>query len=872
MTALGTTHALASLDDLQEFRVLTSSYSAEFGRAAGGQITFVTRSGTNDYHGSAYDYIRNDVFDANNWFNGYLHQPKPPLRQNDFGGTFGAPIRIPKLYNGKDKTFFFVSYEGLRLIQPQAATLQSVPDVNIRANSAALITPILNAFPLPNLGVEEMLPCSGTNFSNATPYPCPSGSPNGTPVPSGLAEYSRSYSLPSNVNSTSVRLDQNINSKMSVFFRFADTPSVVDSRQRGFSIVTGARSNTRTYTAGLTDQLSSTITNSFRFGYGRNAMYTNGYVDNFGGATPIDYNAAAGVAGGYPTPEPDMVLIIPGTITSAFFIQNQSNYSAQWNLIDTISIIKGHHQLKFGFDFRRLNSSVEGYNPLVFANFGNAWQIQNNLAGTFEIIANQAGQPLFHQYAAFAQDDWRVTSRLSLSMGLRWDLDGPPTSDNGQPGFTLTGSVGNPSSLAVAPLGTPLWKTPYFNFAPRLGGAYQIRTAAGWETVVRAGGGVFFDTDNWLGSNAFQGLGFRGSYTCPTATCGYPATPSLLAKALPNLAPPYIGTSIFYFPTHMQLPYSLQWNLSVQQSLGRNQSLTLSYVGAAGRRLPNFQTYTLTALNPNFGSVYSAYGDIHSNYDALQASFQRKLSHGVQLLASYDWAHTLDNISEGVALNIGQWELPPQYANSDLDLRHNFVAGVSWDLPGMNHDSITKAVLSHWGLDARFTDRTGFPVEILGTPGTDPTTGQAFYSGVSMNASQPLYLYGATCTNYYITHGNPNGGKPCPGGRAINPAAFSSTGSLVNTAPRNIARGFGENQINLAVRREFPILETLKLQFRAEAFNILNHPNFGAVNETLSSSSFGLVGSTLSSSLAGLSSLYQQGGARSMQFALKLIF
>jgi hypothetical protein len=873
VTALGTTQALVTIDDLQEFRVLSSSYSAEYGRAAGGQVSFVTRSGTNDLRGTLFEYLRNNFFDANNWFNNYLGQPQPPLRQNDFGGSFGGPVRIPKLYNGKDKTFFFVSYEGLRLIQPQAATLQSVPDTNLRANSPAAIAPILNAFPLPN-GPEEMLPCTVTSYSNTTPYPCPSGAAAGTPVPSGLTEYSRAYSLPSNINATSVRLDHNITQKMSASFRFSDTPSEVESRQRGFSIVTGFHSDTITYTAGITNQLSSSINNSFRLGYGRNSMYTNGYVDSFGGATPIDYNAAAGVSGGYPTPEPDMVLIIPGTITSAFFINNESNRSSQWNLVDTVSITKGHHQLKFGFDYRLLSSSVEGYNPLVFAEFTNPWQIQNNLAGNFEIIANQAGQPLFNEYALFAQDEWRVAPRLSLSLGIRWDVDGPPTSANGQDAYTLTGSLSNPSSLALASRGTPLWKTPYLNFSPRLGVAYQVRTNPGWETVLRAGGGVFFDTDNWLGSNPYQGLGFRGSYTCPTITCGYPATPAQLANALPSTAAPYTSTSVFYFPSHIQLPYSLQWNVSVQQSLGAAQSLTLSYVGAAGRRLPNFQEYSLNGLNANFGTVISAYGNIHSNYDALQATFQRKLSHGVQVLSSYTWSHTLDNISEGVALNIGQWELPPEYGNSDLDLRHNFVAGVSWDLPSVNHDSITNAALSHWGLDARFTDRTGFPVEILGTPGTDPPTGQAFYSGVSLNSGVPLYLYGPDCTAYYAApaHGNPNHGKGCPGGRAINPAAFTSTGSLANPAPRNIARGFGENQINLAIRRDFPIRETLKLQFRAETYNILNHPNFGSINETLSSSTFGQAGATLNNSLSGLSALYQQGGSRSMQFALKLIF
>jgi hypothetical protein len=341
----------------------------------------------------------------------------------------------------------------------------------------------------------------------------------------------------------------------------------------------------------------------------------------------------------------------------------------------------------------------------------------------------------------------------------------------------------------------------------------------------------------------------------------------------PPTVAPYTSATVYYYPTHMQLPYSLQYNVSVQQALGAAQVLTLSYVGAVGRRLPNIQQFAVSTQNPNFNVIDSAYGGIHSNYNALQTSFQRRLSRGVQVLASYTWSHMLDNVSEGIT-NIGARIFPPQYGNSDLDLRHNFVMGISWDLPGVNHDFLTKAAFSHWGLDGRFTARTAFPMQVFGSSSTltDPATGQQFYSGVILNPGVPLYLYGANCTAYYIAHGNPNNGRNCPGGRAINPAAFTATNSLYNPAPKNITRGFDENQINLALRRDFPLRERLKLQFRAEAYNILNHPNFGGISTSLNQSSFGLAGNTLNNSLGSMSSLYQQGGPRSMQFALKLIF
>src|SRR5436305_6492936 len=158
-TTLGTTQALVSVDDLQEFRVQSSTYSAEYGRTPGGQFAFETKSGTNQWHGTAYDYLRNDYFDANDWFNNYLAVKEPPLRQNDFGGTLGGPVRIPHLYNGKDKTFFFFSYEGLRLLQPQPAFVAAVPDAALRANTPAPLNQVLKAFPVPN-GPELFFPCT----------------------------------------------------------------------------------------------------------------------------------------------------------------------------------------------------------------------------------------------------------------------------------------------------------------------------------------------------------------------------------------------------------------------------------------------------------------------------------------------------------------------------------------------------------------------------------------------------------------------------------------------------------------------------------------------------------------------------------------
>src|SRR5437867_2231136 len=196
-TALGTTQALVSVDALQEFRVQSSTYSAEYGRNPGGQFAFETKSGANQWHGTAYNYLRNNAFDANDWFNNYLGVKEPALRQNDFGGTLGGPIRVPGVYNGKDKTFFLVSYEGLRLTAPQPASVNFVPDAALRSSAAPALQQVLNAWPVQ--------------------------SPNGIDdTANGIAQYIATWSNPSSLNSTSVRFDHVLNDKVRMFFRFSN--------------------------------------------------------------------------------------------------------------------------------------------------------------------------------------------------------------------------------------------------------------------------------------------------------------------------------------------------------------------------------------------------------------------------------------------------------------------------------------------------------------------------------------------------------------------------------------------------------------------------------------------------------------------------
>jgi hypothetical protein len=334
-------------------------------------------------------------------------------------------------------------------------------------------------------------------------------------------------------------------------------------------------------------------------------------------------------------------------------------------------------------------------------------------------------------------------------------------------------------------------------------------------------------------------------------------TPTQLAFS-PSTNPPYTSSIIYAFPTHLQLPYTLEWNVSVEQALGSSQSMTMSYVGSNGRRLLGEQELSLSKSNPNFGYVFYFPNGITSNYQALQVKFQRSVTRGVHALTSYTWSHSIDLGSTASAL-------PLTRGNSDFDVRHNFQTGLSWDITSKFNNRPMQYALSSWGLDGRVMLRTGFPVTLNGNQITDPATGMVYSGGVNLIPGRPIYLYGSQYPGRRAINGGPS--------TAGATAAFAlPTGTSPGDAPRNFVRGFGASQVNLAIRRDFPIRETLHLQFRAETFNLLNHPNFGYVDSILTDALFGQSTQMLSQSLGTVASQYQQGGPRSMQFAMKLVF
>ena len=828
-TALGTTQALVSVDSLQEFRVQSSTYAAEYGRNPGGQFAFETKSGTNQWHGTAYDYLRNGFFDANDWFNDYFNQKQPAIRQNDFGGTLGAPVRIPGLYNGKDKTFFFFSYEGLRLTAPQAATVNFVPDATLRSTAPTALQPVLNAFPVPN-GADD--------------------------TANGIAQYIASFSNPASLDATSVRFDHVVSDKLRFFFRFGQTNSNSASRASGFAITPSVNLRgdyaLRTYTAGTTSVFTSHLSNEFRLNYSSNEQTGGRVIDPIGGSTPVNLQQLAGAPGG----AIQVLLDYGGYFTDLLQVPS-SNAQRQWNFVDSISLALGRHQFKFGADHRRLAPRTLSATPTVDYFYYSESSVHANNAST-AVFANAPAYPLYLNFSAFGQDEWRVSPRLGLSFGLRWEVNPAPGVTRGLKPYTVQGS--GPDNWIVAPQGAPLWKTTWYNFAPRLGVAYIAHTTPGWETVGRGGGGVFYDTGQQLGSLGFTSVGF-GAFS-GFQTTSFPAYPAVPAIVNPPVAP---YDSITYgFARHLQLPYTVQWNASIEQALGKSQSFTASYVGSHAARLLQLNQFS-GANNPNMpnGSIFIQ-DRLTSDFNSLQFRFQRRLSRGLTALGSYTWSHCIDYGSENYSFGY-------QRGNCDFDVRHNLSAAFSYDLPSVGHNGFANVLLHDWGGDVRLSARSGFPVTLVGNDLVQPN-GQIYHAGLDLVPGQAVYLYGANCAAVLQGLGDLHPGQGCPGGRAINPNAFNIVNSGLGDAPRNFARGFNAWQISLVVRREFPIYESLKLQFRAEGFNVFNHPSFGTIDSVAGSPTFGQATATLANSLGILSPLYQMGGPRSMQFALKLVF
>jgi hypothetical protein len=541
--------------------------------------------------------------------------------------------------------------------------------------------------------------------------------------------------------------------------------------------------------------------------------------------------------------------------------------------------------LKFGMDYRRLSPRLDTAAYTQFSFFQDIPSAETGIILASQVSSSIPVTLLFRNLGLFTQDTWRIMPRLTMTYGLRWDVDFVPSSIRGPEFAAVTGfDLSDLSNLALAPSGTRPYKTKWGNLAPRIGLAYQLSESERWQTVLRGGFGIFYDlASSEAGNGAVSdssypfgsaktvfGIPFGGTATFPLSSAD---------AAPPPVAPPNASNGILYaFDPNLESPYTLQWNVALEQSLGKQQTVSASYVGAAGRRL--IQTAAITSPNPNLAQAQLVTNAGTSDYHALQLQFQRRLSRGLQALASYSWSHSLDTASGG-STGSGLNALPGisskiNRGSSDFDVRNAFSIALTYDVPAPKGNALAKAILRGWSTENIIQARSAPPVNVFYGDFFQLSNGFFTEARPDVVTGQPFYL----------------NGSQYPGGKAFNPAAFTSppldpvTGfpTRQGNLPRNALRGFGSAQWDFAVHREFVIHESLKLQFRAEMFNVLNHPNFGPPVGNLGSPSllnlqFGESTQMLGQSLAGIfrgsggfDPLYQLGGPRSIQLGLKLFF
>ena len=840
LSVFGSTNSLVSTEDVQEFAILTSTYSAELGSLPGAQVSIVTRSGTNKFRGSVFDYLRNDAFDANDWFANRENLSRAALRQNDFGGTTGGPIR-------RDRSFFFVSFEGLQLRQPTSAG-SDVPSLAARASAPTGVSPFLRAYPVPN-GPEE---------SN------------------GLARAIYGFSNPSSLRSLSLRIDHHFTEALGMFARYAWSAS--DTQQRGggsnsLSTVTDTHFGLQTLTTGLAYSVNPRTTNDLHFNWSRSTAVSSNRLDNFGGAIPLSpelvfprgFDAQTGLFQFSPTLTSQSAVLALG--------RNVANTQTQINLVDDLSCQTHDHLIKVGVELRFLLPRIApaAYGQLTF--FPDIHAALNNTTLTGVIEASVPVHATFSSYSVFAEDTWRPSSRLSTTLGIRWDFAPAPRVQgaNGLRPFAVTG-FNNLRDLSLAPPGNALYRSSVHNLTPRLGFAYESRHSAKTQSVVKGGVGIYYDLSNGPVGATLSGFSFPFAAQSFVSGASLPLISSLASAPAITTNPPI--SFLQTFSAVLKTPYSYHWNLSLEQAIGIAQTVSISYVGAVGKQLLRTEEYIggQAGVPAEFGEILRTDNSGYSNYNALQVKFERRV-HRAQVTVSYALSHSLDNASTDAVFNgIPARFVDPRsdYGSSDFDIRQTATVGMHFDLPQViKMDDLLKALIWGWSADPIVMMRSSPPVN----PVISRDIGFGTYDfRPDLIPSAPLYVMDPSL----------------PGKRRINVGALA-----VPVAPRqgnlgrNSLRGSPFFQTDLALRRTFRLSQRVHFQASVEAFNLLNHPNFapplaqmGVVDPTgnfIPQAGFGIPQTTLAQGLqagfgSGFSPLYQIGASRSLQIALKIQF
>src|ERR1043165_8925189 len=788
LTASGGANSLASFESIQELNIKTVALQPEYGRVAGAQVEVTTRAGTNNFHGTLFHFFGNDALDANDWFANSRSLKEPPKRLNSFGGTLGGPIK-------RDHTFFFTSYEGMRFRQPMVG-ITDVPSLTSRAAAHAELRSFLNAFPLPNSAART----------------------------DGFAEFASTFANPARHDIGSIRIDHELNN-LSMFglrYNFAES----EATQRGpggFSLNTTNRIDGRSQilSGSFTHTFSSTSVLELRANYSRARVKSAYLLDEFGGATVPAVSSSG------------FTFDLNARNAAWMFGSEESNLQRQFNVLGSVLIVNGNHAFKFGGDFRRLSPRIDLRASEENVLFDGVDQALTGIPLRIDQLRFADGQnPVFKSLSLFAQDEWKQSTRLTLTYGVRWELAPPPSIDQG----LAVDQVDDPATLNLAPRGSSLWKTTFLNFAPRAGLAYQLSDAADHELVLRGAVGILYDL-------------------------GQDRSGDIVADSIPFVSGPG-ALPLLAFDPQLKLPYVINWNVSLQRSLGAAQMLSATYLGSSGKRL--FPTETLLNQNPDFDFLRLTTNRGSSDYRALQIKFERPLRDGFAALASYSWAQSLDNVSYDSARRATMPSVDPALDRgpSDFDIRRQLTGWASYELPAPVSRGIANKLSRNWALDSIFIARSARPLNVVYLI---PTSFGVAYLRPDLVGGNSLFLSDPLVA----------------GGQRLNPPALViPEGLQQGNSPRNSLRGFPLYQIDLALRRKFNFSEALALQIQADAFNVLNHANFedplgnDLVVGRDTNLSFGQSTAMSGRSLAGggFPSFYSFGGPRTLRLSVKLMF
>jgi Carboxypeptidase regulatory-like domain/TonB dependent receptor len=966
------------VDALAEFKVQTNAYSAEFGRGNGAIVNAVIKSGANEVHGSAWSFLRNNVLDARNYFDP-VGKGAPPYEQYQFGGTFGGPVYIPNVYNGRNKTFFFVDYEGLRIHQADTQTL-FLPDAAERGGDFSEILQVgpttvtgtdCNGQPTymgeifdtrltQNLGTQQNpvfcgVPIGGYT-SGGTPrnvIPSSSGNNKIDPLAARLtallpplnANGSQGYNYIANPVETThranvdVRIDHKFSDKDTSFYRFSyeNQPRLIPAPFQGSLLdgggfFSGIEDNSyRSVALSESHLFRSSLVNEFRLGYNR--VNSHRYQLNYN----TDVSSQLGFSGVPFTPIngglPQLTFSdgsapTMGSPTFLPSVEIQNTYV----LSDNLTWVKGTHTLKFGTEIHREEFTIfqpaasrgqESFGPGLTDNPANPSTGGSGFASFLVGLTDGGSIVNLHNvdyfrplYSFYGQDDWRITPKLTLNLGLRYELFTTVKERHDEQGTFLLNDPSTPtiivpkgqtmqltptlaSEIAVSPTGSRgLINVAPHNFAPRIGFAYQLTPA----TVLRGGYGIFFGgQENGPYSNPSPGFNPPFFITQAfNAPCGLPsANPSLNAQGfdcavpgLSNTAGGAAGTAgisvgfpasslvdpntptLFSVDPKLITPYLQQWHFGVERELGKNTVLQITYAGSKGDRL--FTFYNGNQADPSTNpaipfaprrpvplidaAINLFRSDGWSKYNSLQSRLERRFANGFSLLLTYTYSHAEDDASNanlGSQNNDGfRWFKHPELeaGNASFDVRHRFTASYLYELP------VGKGKPLLGGASGALQQVVG-GWQVAGI--TSVSSGNWFTPTDSNNNSNSDGFEGQLPN----VVADPNG-KHCLLGTFFDTCAFVDPAfGTFGDAGRNSVRGPGFQIWDFSVFKIFQVSERAHLEFRTEFFNLPNHTNFllsksgpqqGNNSTVLGSSQFGF--------------LTAARAPRQIQFALKLSF